>query len=64
MSHLSHQGVQHSSLRLLCLSMKTGSLASSESPDEVIKNLFSMKRGTFDDITMGAQTKEIKMTVT
>lgn len=39
MSHLSHQDVKHSSLRLLCLTMKTGCLASSESPDEVIKNL-------------------------
>lgn len=39
MRHLSHQGVKRSSLRLLCLAMKTSCLAGSESPDEVIKKL-------------------------
>lgn len=39
MGHLSHQGVNHSSLRLLCPTMKTGSLAGSVSPGEVIKKL-------------------------
>ena len=40
MGHLSHPGVKHLSLRLPCLTMqKPGCLASSESPDEVIKEL-------------------------